>query len=887
MADVKDFEFDFSDLEKPVNDLGDGGNAFAGSDDIRYSENKNMNVSNQSGKKSFTFREFGLADYYDFLTDETKGTYTKDFIKKIDSEAGINEEAGRLADIGSSLTMDDVKTQIEKVRNDLFSEVVAKQYLVLQAGGQMDKVPETKTRAELEAAFNALPGANYAEDRISKNGNVYKTQPCVVDEDDKKNYLWFSFASKDGIDSLNQFKDRFERLVAWDKSGFYGKVLHFDEVKKALSEEPYVKLSAYNDLQKVKRDYNKILDLDAAVKPYYDEKTFAEVRNKMLESPDVLKAYVAEAEKHFQKVDLNGVVAYTDKKTNTVKERKGAVCSGGYANLNQINELVSARRQEITDKIYAEACRPRIIENLKVEAKKEFYDKVKAAAFKKMNSEKRNKLTQEEIDAIKDKVNNFKVCAEDLKKTEQKADAMFASNRNNLGKIFTVDELVKVQDEISAKISAAITEEKDKLARKSYDEVAAEINKLPISESQKFALNFINGVDTKATENLNRGAAQTMLDNLTEQRRGQEVAPDVRAYAEKYHLVKPGEVYTNARWNEDSKTVPPMDNIVKLAEDLNCMYQLVNKYDSINKDYKKGENSYDKLARYEEIMNNGGKDGKKPLTQADFIDVVTARYKEIDEKKNGPVSEYQKNAGFGLCKNWYEAETGFLRKCCAEKLLGAVQAEYALNKAINPSVTYEGVNLNDVYGIKGCDINKLLDPKLTREQQLELAESCREAINKDMAQNYKDRICGFEKDLTKTDRIGYFVKESLRKVCKDCKSVDDYVAKTKDPDVVLNGVKDFLQSSGKYYITESNLKYVAKAYVERVPGIVETKGSRKEIMDQISARVDAILKPIAVGNTGNGSKEAKTAAKSTARSQSQNGNKAGSANPKDKGSLSY
>ena len=56
MADVKNFEFDFSDLEKPVNDLGDGGNAFAGSDDIRYSENKNMNVSNQSGKKSFTFR---------------------------------------------------------------------------------------------------------------------------------------------------------------------------------------------------------------------------------------------------------------------------------------------------------------------------------------------------------------------------------------------------------------------------------------------------------------------------------------------------------------------------------------------------------------------------------------------------------------------------------------------------------------------------------------------------------------------------------------------------------------------------------------------------------------------------------------------------------------
>ena len=874
MADVQDFEFDFSELEKPVNDLADNGNAFAGSDDIRYSENKNMNVSNQSGKKGFTFREFGLADYYDFLTDETKGIYTKDFIKKIDSEAGINEEAGRLADI-SSLTMDVAKTQIEKIRNDLFSEVVAKQYLVLQAGGQMDKVPETKTRAELEAAFNALPGANYAEDRISKNGNAYKTQPCVVDEDGKKNYLWFSFASKDGIDSLNQFKDRFERLVAKDKSGFYGKVLHFDEVKKALSEAPYVKLSAYNDLQKVKREYNKILDLDAAVKPYYDEKTFEEVRNKMLESPDVLKAYVAEAEKHFEKVDLNGVVAYTDKKTNTVKERKGAVCSGGYANLNQINELVSARRQEITDKIYAEVCRPRIIESLKAEAtpeaKKEFYDKIKTAAFEKMRSEKRDKLTPEEINAIKDKVNNFQLSAADLKKIEQKADAMFASNRNNLGKIFTLDELAKVQNEISVKTNAVITEEKDKLARKSYDEVAAEINKLPITESQKFALNFINGVDTKATENLNRGEAQNMLDNLTEQRRGQEVAPDVRAYAEKYHLVKPGEVYTNAKWNEDSKTVPPMDNIVKLAEDLNCMYQLVNKYDYINKDYKKDENSHDKLARYEEIMNNGGKDGKQPLTQADFIDVVTARYKEIDEKKNGPVSEYQKNAGFGMCKNWYEAETGYLRKCCAEKLLGGVQAEYALNKAINPSVTYEGVNLNDVYGIKGCDINKLLDPKLTREQQLELAESCREAINKDMAQNYRDRIYSFEKGLTNTDRIGYFVKESLRMVCKDCKSLDDYVAKTKDPDVVLNGVKDFLQSSGKYYITESNLKYVAKAYVERVPGIIETKGSRKEIMDQISARADVILKPIArTANTGRGSKGAKTAAKSNVQTQSQN-----------------
>lgn len=491
-----------------------------------------------------------------------------------------------------------------------------------------------------------------------------------------------------------------------------------------------------------------------------------------------------------------------------------------------------------------------------------------------MRSEKRVKLTPEEINAIKDKVNNFQLSVADLKKIEQKADAMFASSRNNLGKIFTVDELAKVQDEISAKISAVITEEKDKLARKSYDEVAAEINKLPITESQKFALNFINGVDTKATENLNRGEAQNMLDNLTEQRRGQEVAPDVRAYAEKYHLVKPGEVYTNVRWNEDSKTVPPMDNIVKLAEDLNCMYQLVNKYDRNNKDYKKDENSHDKLARYEEIMNDGGKDGKKPLTQADFIDVVTARYKEIDEKKNGPVSEYQKNAGFGMCKNWYEAETGYLRKCCAEKLLGGVQAEYALNKAINSAVTYEGVNLNDVYGIKGCDLNKLLDPKLTREQQLELAESCREAINKDMAQNYKDRICGFEKDLTKTDRIGYFVKESLRKVCKDCKSVDDYVAKTKDPDVVLNGVKDFLQSSGKYYITESNLKYVAKAYVERVPGIVETKGSRKEIMDKISARVDVILKPIArTENTGHGAKGAKTAARSNVQTQSQNDSK--------------
>lgn len=318
MADVKDFEFDFSDLEKPVNDLADNGNAFAGSDDKRYSENKNMNVANQSGKKGFVFREFGLADYYDFLTDETKGTYTKEYIKSIDSEAGINEEADKLVDI-SSLNMEQAKAQIEKIRNDLFSEVVAKQYLVLQADGQMDKVPETKTRAELEAAFNALPGANYAEDRISKKGNVYKTQPCVVGEDGKKNYLWYSFASKDGIDSLNQFKDKFERLVVWDKSGFYGKVLHFDEVNKALSDAPYVKLSAYNDLQKVKRDYNKILDLDAAVKPYYDEKTFAEVRNKMLESPDVLKAYVAEAEKHFQKVDLNGVVAYTDKKTNTVK----------------------------------------------------------------------------------------------------------------------------------------------------------------------------------------------------------------------------------------------------------------------------------------------------------------------------------------------------------------------------------------------------------------------------------------------------------------------------------------------------------------------------------------------------------------------------------------
>lgn len=874
MADVQDFEFDFSDLENPVNDLGDSGSAFAGSDDKRYSENKNMNVVNQSGKKGFVFRKFGLADYYDFLTDETKGIYTKDYIKRIDSEAGINEEAGRLADIGS-LTMDDLKTQIEKLRNDLFSEIVAKQYLVLQADGQMDKVPETKTRAELEAAFNALSGANYAEARTSNNGKiVYKMQPCVVGEDGKKNYLWYSFASKDGIDSLNQFKDRFKGLVSWDKSGFYGKVLHFNEVEKALSEAPYVKLSAYNDLQKVKHDYNKILDLDAAVKPYYDEKTFAEVRNKMLESPDVLKAYVAEAEKHFQKVDLNGVVAYTDKKTNQVKERKGVVCSGGYANLNQINELVSARRQEITDKLYAEAFRPRIIENLKAEAKNEFYDKIKTAAFKKMYSEKRNKLTPEEINAIKDKVNNFKVSAEDLKKIEQKADAMFASNRNNLGKLFTVDELVKVQDEISAKTGAAIAEEKDKLARKSYDEVAVEINKLPITESQKFALNFINGVDTKATENLNRGAAQNMLDNLIKQRRGQEVSPDIRAYAEKYHLVNPGEVYTNAMWNEDSKTVPPMDNIVKLAEDLNCTYQLVNKYDYINKDYKKGENSHDKLIRYEEIMNDGGKDGKKPLTQADFIDVVTARYKEIDEKKNGPLSEYQMKAGFGMCKNWYEAETGFLRKCCAEKLLGAVQAEYALNKAINPAVTYEGVNLNDVYGIKGCDLNKLLDPKLTREQQLDLAKSCREAINKDMAQTYKDRIYVFEKGLTNTDRIGYFVKESLRKVCADCKSVDDYVAKTKDPDVVLNGVKDFLQSSGKYYITENNLKYVAKAFVERVPGIIETKGSRKEIMDQISARVDVILKPIArTENTGHGSKGAKTAARSNVQSQSHNDSK--------------
>ena len=108
-------------------------------------------------------------------------------------------------------------------------------------------------------------------------------------------------------------------------------------------------------------------------------------------------------------------------------------------------------------------------------------------------------------------------------------------------------------------------------------------------------------------------------------------------------------------------------------------------------------------------------------------------------------------------------------------------------------------------------------------------------------------------------------------VCKDCKSLDDYVAKTKDPDVVLNGVKDFLQSSGKYYITESNLKYVAKAYVERVPGIIETKGSRKEIMDQISARADVILKPIArTANTGHGSKGAKTAARSNVQTQSQN-----------------
>ena len=425
MADVKDFEFDFGDLDAEFDDGTGAGTGNA--EDIKYAENKNIKVTNQSGKKGFTFRELGLADYYDdYLTDESKAKFTKDYIKGIDSEAGLNAEAGMLAD-NSNMSMDEAKSRVEEIRNGLFSEVVARQYLILQADGQKDKIPETKTRAELEAAFNALPGANYSEPRTSKDGKiVYKTQPCIVGEDGKKNHLWFSFASNEQIESLKQFENRFKKMVAFDKTGFYGKLLHFDELKKALAEAPHVKLREFNELRKVTYNSQKLIDLDNAISPYYDKETLENVRKNILESPDVLKAYTAEAQKHFENIDLNAMVTYIDK-NGEEKQRKGAVCTGGYASLSQINELVSAHRQAAVEKVYMDTFKPKIVDNLKKEAQKQFFDKIRSAATANAKKEGRNRLSPEEISDIQDKVNNFKLSADEVKKIEEKADTLLNS----------------------------------------------------------------------------------------------------------------------------------------------------------------------------------------------------------------------------------------------------------------------------------------------------------------------------------------------------------------------------------------------------------------------------------------------------------------------------
>lgn len=331
----------------------------------------------------------------------------------------------------------------------------------------------------------------------------------------------------------------------------------------------------------------------------------------------------------------------------------------------------------------------------------------------------------------------------------------------------------------------------------SYDLAEKEINLLPISKKQEFVANVILGVPKKELENLNREDAKKLIEEVSGKIRNSEVGPEIRAYAEHYNLVKPGEKFTYSQWDAASYKVPPMDNMKEMVYNLNLE---------------------SKVHWYEER--------KKKVSHKDYVNIITSYLNNYDDKVNGPVEPYQIKAvpEAALFSKWQEAEKKYLERCVTQKLLGYDEAFYVLS----------GKN-NDLRN----ETQKLLDENISVEDRKKMSVDVRDKIREHMAE---DRIGWFNRS---RDYVTAADKKDVRKCVflsvkrfYDKKFADYVVVNTANyVKAGINREKDFadeyVKITGKDSYTEKEIKSVASEIYKISPSVIGEEGTYAEKINRI------------------------------------------------------
>lgn len=657
-------------------------------------------------QKKYSFRPYNLVGHYDFLTPDTKLTYTPDKIREIDSESGFDGLAAKKA---LELQSDErsVRSALFAERRDLYREIVAMEYLASVSGG-LDKVSGINSRTDLVSKFDELPGAKY-DTPVSdpKTGNYWGTTPGINGK--ALSYSYVTSGQRKFLEN-NVARSEKYRYNALDK-----KYNYIDESKKLLAQK-YIKVAEYNALMKKMDEGRQILGLCRAIGPYttYDE------RKDILVSGDVLKNMLDKAKLFYKEVNPN----FIDKENG--KNYKEVRCVDGFANLAQTNQLANAYRAKMLDSL------------------KEEYTKANNG----------NDITIEQAKEMMGRLNNLV----DLEK-------------------------VRISREMS------------------YYQAADAIGHLPISQTQKFNLNKMLGVSEEKTNGLNRIEASAMIKEVSSKIAGAEVGPKLRAYAERFNLVQPGESYTNAQWMDDSKkkNIPPMPEFKEMVEKLGLS----------------------------EVLKERGEYFKRTPNHNDCVAVLTDYFNKADEKMNGPVEQYQVNAvpQAGLCKTWQEAEGLYLQHCVVSNLIGDAEAKYVATS---------------VKMIPGCHIDQILNPELSADERKKMAESTREAIDKAMI---ADRVEEVRRARVPKDNVFQNVKVAINHICEGISTNDGFVAATKGKNAaILNEYKKIVGENKPVGLGDAQL--VTRAIMSFSPGMVGEPGSYKERYNAVYKEVKEILKPV-------------------------------------------